>query len=1399
MKHLLIIFFLALSVGSLAQNPIVGRSIRLTGEFTASSLSTDQDDYALDPGYRIYYISASTPVTVSGIIAMGAGAEITIQNTSSNAITFTHEDTGSSAGNRINISGTGQVILGQLGIMNIRYNASTSRWIVLSTTVSVIESVGEPVGQASDLTVTNITTTTATATWTRGDGAFSILLIRQGQISDLPQDNVEYTGDLNYGDGDEIGTGLYVLTTTTGTTADITGLSASNQYDMYVMEYNQSGGSINYNTTITVGSVEPFATNASASTPTVPYTVTSVLTKEDSIIVFGTGGNGDNRAVLMALNKEVDAFFVDDVSYTADDFPDGDQVGTSNFVTANTTDETIRMAGFERDQEYSNPYIAEHTSLKYLLPPANGPPEFPELLRTPFVFEELFATGGTFAGETFLTASARLFYDFTGLTGTDGTGISNGNAGLEDLSPNANTATIIGTPTVEDLVVGAATVKALGDLSDEGVSTNSDGVGLIDSPFETFFTADFSDGIPASNTLLYGVLNTSADLIQVVLDATGDLEFYYNSSGASTLRFDSTDPVFADGATGLKLIRYRYDYAANSVSLWVNENPIPLTKISATSVSDHNPTSWTSALDFYVATLNNAGTPSSNPAINYVTSFAVTGLLTTQQADDVSEYLRLTATSDFENFIVHETAGFNFSVSNDSLILSGNPAGFEDYIYHIDFFPDSLGEFRIQAVVTIDDELQNGDVGLGLGAINDLDTEANRGVLGLFVTNPASANYGRVQLYSGTGAVSPTAFTSKDQSGGAFIPEKDSSYLFTFDRDIQGNDVMYSFSVMDLWDSVTFTTGWTELNRVSDEFYGETMKAIIYMNGGPFRINPFVIRRTGLEFGGDPDPPAPPFDADVFVQTNGDDANDCTDTEPCKTINRGFQRIGELSPTVTDMFIGAGNYPETSFLSVPTNAGEIRGAGRNLTFVTGAASLYTSTTVTSPSRSSDSRALVAMTSGSSTNVTTTFRAMTFLGNKDVGGTTNSIRHCFVINKRHGVILDDIAIKFFNTTALKLGEVDEFTMENFYIRSCSGESTSFTYYQIQTWNIGGAVEPDGTNFKIIFRDGLIEAQESTQLGDSWSEGGGWGMTGGPVFPQAGYNDKYQTNVEWDNVQFLINKRGIAQFSGHRFNMEGLYNNVGNISIHDCNFNNNISFGGLSDLAHTLGGTEIYNNTFTMNPDPPTFVIEMQISDVEIHHNFIRGAKNGGFTSLNDQDTFGNANHAPITRGDHGDWHIHHNIFELGTANGYGITGGLTWDIKGLIFEQNTIRFTTTSGGIWYLVVVDNDSDSQLTGLVIQNNAFINQPASSTIWDTGNISGGIMRNNKSTHWAVTASRAGVTSTNNQIHGAGNSLGLTLGTPPTTWDQAFNGDYYKPAAGSVLINAGFGSLTIGALEED
>src|SRR5690606_34572905 len=138
---------------------------------------------------------------------------------------------------------------------------------------------------------------------------------------------------------------------------------------------------------------------------------------------------------------------------------------------------------------------------------------------------------------------------------------------------------------------------------------------------------------------------------------------------------------------------------------------------------------------------------------------------------------------------------------------------------------------------------------------------------------------------------------------------------------------------------------------------------------------------------------------------------------------------------------------ETTGLVVPTNAGEIRGAGRGLTIITGAPNVYTSTSASG--RDGLGGALISMTSGSSTNVTTTFRSMSFDGRKNIAGFSSGIRTGFAVQNRHGWTLDDFEIRYFNTSALRIWQSNEFTVTDGRILESSGpQGTSYTHYQIE---------------------------------------------------------------------------------------------------------------------------------------------------------------------------------------------------------------------------------------------------------------------------------------------------------------------------------------------------------------
>lgn len=102
----------------------------------------------------------------------------------------------------------------------------------------------EPSAQASNLAFSNVTASSMTVSWSRGNGDSVIVLARAS--SDLtadPADGADYTANAAYGSGTPIGGG-YVIYKGDGTSVNLTGLSGSTTYYLRVYEYN-SGGAAN--------------------------------------------------------------------------------------------------------------------------------------------------------------------------------------------------------------------------------------------------------------------------------------------------------------------------------------------------------------------------------------------------------------------------------------------------------------------------------------------------------------------------------------------------------------------------------------------------------------------------------------------------------------------------------------------------------------------------------------------------------------------------------------------------------------------------------------------------------------------------------------------------------------------------------------------------------------------------------------------------------------------------------------------------------------------------------------------------------------------------------------------------------------------------------------------------
>jgi hypothetical protein len=98
-----------------------------------------------------------------------------------------------------------------------------------------------PDTQASNFQASAQSETQIDLSWTRGNGDNVIVLAKQDNAVDAePENGTNYNADNNFGNGDEIGAGNYVVYVGNGTSVSVTGLSSSTTYHFAVYEYNNT-------------------------------------------------------------------------------------------------------------------------------------------------------------------------------------------------------------------------------------------------------------------------------------------------------------------------------------------------------------------------------------------------------------------------------------------------------------------------------------------------------------------------------------------------------------------------------------------------------------------------------------------------------------------------------------------------------------------------------------------------------------------------------------------------------------------------------------------------------------------------------------------------------------------------------------------------------------------------------------------------------------------------------------------------------------------------------------------------------------------------------------------------------------------------------------------------------
>lgn len=106
----------------------------------------------------------------------------------------------------------------------------------------ILPSCTSPTTQASTFTSSSIAKITATAGWTRGNGDNVLVVARAGSaVNADPVSGTAYSANAAFGSGTQIGTGNYVVYNGTGTSVNLSALTAGTTYYFAVYEYNTTG------------------------------------------------------------------------------------------------------------------------------------------------------------------------------------------------------------------------------------------------------------------------------------------------------------------------------------------------------------------------------------------------------------------------------------------------------------------------------------------------------------------------------------------------------------------------------------------------------------------------------------------------------------------------------------------------------------------------------------------------------------------------------------------------------------------------------------------------------------------------------------------------------------------------------------------------------------------------------------------------------------------------------------------------------------------------------------------------------------------------------------------------------------------------------------------------------
>lgn len=207
----------------------------------------------------------------------------------------------------------------------------------------------EPAVAASGISFDGVGGSGMTVEWTRGDGSEVLVVARAGAVPVNPVDGIAYSANAEFGAGDNLGSGSFVVFKGSGTSVALTGLAPNTSYTLAVYEFNGSAGGENY---LVSGRPTASRSTVTAAPATSAGGVSFSSIGSGQMTVSWTNGNGSRRLVLMR-DGAISGSPSNGTNYSANStYGNGSQFGDGSFAVFDGINGPVAVSGLNPSTVY---------------------------------------------------------------------------------------------------------------------------------------------------------------------------------------------------------------------------------------------------------------------------------------------------------------------------------------------------------------------------------------------------------------------------------------------------------------------------------------------------------------------------------------------------------------------------------------------------------------------------------------------------------------------------------------------------------------------------------------------------------------------------------------------------------------------------------------------------------------------------------------------------------------------------------------------------------------------------------------------------------------------------------------------------------------------------------------